>query len=96
MMPASSSFHKYSRRRLPNALTRAWFTLLALSVTSALLTLLPFAPTIVGAGILGLALLKCRIILAQYLDLAASPAWLRGFSIVLTGFALIILVLYLL
>ncbi|WP_171671420.1 cytochrome C oxidase subunit IV family protein [Ruegeria sp. HKCCD4884] len=95
-MPASSSFHKYSRRRLPNVLTRAWFNLLALSITSALLTMLPLGSTIVGAGILGLALLKCRIILAQYLDLATSPAWLRGFSVALTGFALIVFVLYLL
>ncbi|WP_245223281.1 MULTISPECIES: nitric oxide reductase F protein [unclassified Ruegeria] len=69
---------------------------MALSLTSALLTLFPLGPKIVGAGILGLALLKCRIILAQYLDLATSPALLRGFSGVLTGFALIVFVLYLL
>ncbi|NOD64372.1 nitric oxide reductase F protein [Ruegeria sp. HKCCD6109] len=58
--------------------------------------MLPLGSTIVGAGILGLALLKCRIILAQYLDLATSPAWLRGFSVALKGFALIVFVLYLL
>ncbi len=94
-MPATSSFPKYSRRRLPNALTRAWVTLLALSVASALLTVLPIPSTLLGGGILILALAKCRIILARYLDLAASPGWLRGFTMVMTGFALIIFALYL-
>ena len=94
-MPAASSFPKYARRRLPNALTRAWLTLLMLSFASALLTVLPIPPAALAGGILILALAKCRVILARYLDLANSPAWLRGFTMVTTGFAIIIFVLYL-
>ena len=94
-MPTSSSFPKYSRRRLLNPLTRAWLALLALSVVSALLTVQHISPSFLAGGILILALVKCRVILANYLDLAASPFWLRGFSIVLTGFTLVIFVLYL-
>ncbi|WP_299661607.1 nitric oxide reductase F protein [uncultured Ruegeria sp.] len=94
-MPTASSCPKYGRRRHPDPLTRAWFTLLALSITSALLTMLPIPPAFLGGGILILALAKCRIILARYLDLAISPAWLRGFTVVLTGFVGVIFALYL-
>ncbi|WP_424830706.1 cytochrome C oxidase subunit IV family protein [Ruegeria sp.] len=94
-MPTSSSFPKYSRRRHPNPLTRAWLTLLALSVVSALLTVLPISPAFLAGGILILALVKCRVILASYLDLAASPSWLRGFSMVLTAYTFVIFALYL-
>jgi len=52
-------------------------------------------PEIAAAGILLLALIKTRVILARYLDLAQSPAWLRGFTLVLTAFAVVIFVLYL-
>ncbi len=94
-MAASSSFSKYSRRRLPNPLTKAWLGLLALSLASALLTLLPAAPAIICGGILLLALLKARLILARYLDLTDSPGWLRGFTMVLTGFSVAVFGLYL-
>lgn len=50
---------------------------------------------VMGGGILLLALIKTRVILAQYLDLANSPAWLRGFTMVLTGFSVLIFALYL-
>ena len=89
-MTQTSSFPKYSRRRLPNPLTRAWLCLLALSAASALLTILPLPPSALSVGILILALSKSRIILARYLELAHSPAWLRGFTMVLTGFAVVI------
>ncbi|WP_237212626.1 cytochrome C oxidase subunit IV family protein [Ruegeria lacuscaerulensis] len=78
-----------------NTLTRAWLALLGLSFGSALLTMIPAPPAVLGGGILLLALVKTRVILARYLDLAESPAWLRGFSMVLTGFAVIIFGLYL-
>ncbi|WP_299949177.1 nitric oxide reductase F protein [uncultured Ruegeria sp.] len=94
-MPTASSCPKYGRRRHLNTLTRAWFTLLVLSIASALLTMLPIPPAFLGGGILILALAKCRIILARYLDLAISPAWLRGFTVVLTGFVIITFALYL-
>ncbi|WP_299889136.1 cytochrome C oxidase subunit IV family protein [uncultured Ruegeria sp.] len=94
-MPKASSFRKYSRRRHPNSLSCAWLTLLTLSSVTALLTKLPGMPEIAAAGILLLALIKTRVILARYLDLAQSPAWLRGFTLVLTAFAVVIFVLYL-
>ncbi|WP_235216144.1 cytochrome C oxidase subunit IV family protein [Ruegeria halocynthiae] len=76
-------------------LTRAWLTLLGLSLGSALLTLVPLRPALLGAGILLLALIKARVILARYLDLSGSPAWLRGFTMVLSGFTVLIFGLYL-
>ncbi len=94
-MPAPSSSPRISRRARLNALTRAWLALLALSVASAILTLLPIPPALLGGGILILALAKSRVILARYLDLATSPTWLRGFTMVLTGFAVVIFALYL-
>ncbi len=94
-MSIASSFSKYSRRRLPNPLTRAWLTLLALSLASAVLTMLPAPPTLPAAGILILALVKARIILARYLELAKSSAWLRGFTTVLIAFTTLIFGLYL-
>jgi hypothetical protein len=78
-----------------NTLTRAWLALLALSLGSAGLTMMPLPPELLGGGILSLALAKSRIILARYLDLAHSPSWLRGFTMVLTGFAVVIFGLYL-
>ena len=93
-MPTLSSFPKYSRRRLPNELTRAWLTLLALSIASAVLTLLPVSPMFLGGGILILALAKCHVILARYLALSNSPAWLRGFTMVLSGFSALVFSLY--
>lgn len=56
---------------------------------------MPVHPEIVGGGVLLLALFKARIILARYLDLETSPAWLSGFTMVLSGFAAVIFALYL-
>ncbi|WP_170332371.1 cytochrome C oxidase subunit IV family protein [Ruegeria arenilitoris] len=94
-MRVTSSFSKYSHRRLPSPITCAWLALLALSVASAFLTMMPIAPKLLGGGILILALAKSRIILAKYLELAHSPSWLRGFTMVLTAFAVLIFGLYL-
>ncbi|SLN53310.1 cytochrome C oxidase subunit IV family protein [Ruegeria meonggei] len=73
----------------------AWLGLLILSLASALVTMAPVPPAALGAGILMLALIKTRVILARYLDLAGSPAWLRGFTMVLTCFSAAIFGLYL-
>lgn len=89
-MTQTSSDPKSSRWMLPNPLTRAWLSLLVLSTASALLTILPLSSPVLSAGILILALSKARIILARYLDLTHSPAWLSGFTNVLTGFAMVI------
>lgn len=48
-----------------------------------------------GTIILGLALIKGRIILSQYLGLDKAPFWRRGFNFGLTIYALALLVLYL-
>ncbi|TMV03363.1 nitric oxide reductase F protein [Ruegeria sediminis] len=95
-MEQASPLPKDCRRRRPDLLTGAWLALLLLSLASALLTMLPILPELVGGGILLLALAKARVILARYLDLADSPAWLRGFTIVLSGFTILVFVLYLL
>ena len=94
-MTAASSCSKYGRRRLPEPITRAWLGLLALSLASTLLTLLPVPNTLLAGGILILAMVKARLILARYLDLATSPVWLRGFTLVLAGFSILIFGLYL-
>ncbi|MEX0316305.1 MAG: cytochrome C oxidase subunit IV family protein [Ruegeria sp.] len=88
----ASSRPKYAN---PNTTTRAWLTLLALSLATALLTTTPLPPTILGGAILLLALIKARTILAHYLELTQSPAWLRGFTTILTGFTLLLFALYL-
>lgn len=94
-VPVAASHSKCTRQGLLNHLARAWFGLLTLSVASAVLTLLPIPTALLGDGILMLALLKCRIILARYLDLSASPAWLRGFMMIFVVFVLVIFGLYL-
>lgn len=76
-------------------LTRAWLALLALSLGSAALTVLHLPAAILGAGILLLALIKARMILAHYLDMTHSPAWLRGFAAVFAVFSILIFALYL-
>ncbi|WP_170441006.1 cytochrome C oxidase subunit IV family protein [Ruegeria arenilitoris] len=85
----------FARDTHADRLARAWAGLIALSLASALLTLVPVGPRLVGGGILLLALFKARIILARYLDLERSPAWLRGFTMVLSSFAALIFALYL-
>lgn len=85
----------FARDTHADRLTRAWVGLIALSLASALLTLVPVWPGLVGGGILLLALFKARIILARYLDLERSPPWLRGFTLVLSSFAALIFALYL-
>lgn len=48
-----------------------------------------------GTVILGLALIKGRIILSRYLGLDSAPFWRRGFNFGLTIYALSLLALYL-
>jgi hypothetical protein len=94
-MPQPSSLTKEPRQGPPNPLTQAWLALLALSVGSALLTLIGAPTAIIAGGILLLALIKARVILKHYLDLESSQSWLRGFTMVLTGFSVVIFALYL-
>lgn len=48
-----------------------------------------------GVVILGLALIKGRIILSRYLGLDATRFWRHGFNLGLTIYTLVLLVLYL-
>lgn len=86
-------------------LTRAWVFLLLLSTVSTAVAILIDRGTAqdatgwinaaAGAVILGLALIKGRIILSRYLGLDSAPFWRRGFNFGLTLYALVLLGLYL-
>lgn len=78
------------------ALTRAWLLLIALSLGSAVITLIDGLPKLTGTAILLLALAKSRVILSRYLGLDQAPGLRRGFTVVLSLFGLVILVLYIL
>lgn len=80
------------------ALYFAWGCLIALSLASTLLSLpglWAHWPVVTGIAILVLAWLKARIILSQYLGLAAVPSWRRGFDFALALLCLLLLGLYL-
>lgn len=88
-----------TKRALSDPLVRAWLALIALSGIATAVALLrpdapPWATTVAGAAILGLAWLKARVILDRYLDLAGHPSARRGFGAALGAFALAALVLY--
>lgn len=63
--------------------TRAWLWLLALSAASTALAASGAAGAGFALAVLGLAGLKARVILQDYLGLAAAPAWARGFDLAL-------------
>ncbi|WP_299848913.1 nitric oxide reductase F protein [uncultured Roseovarius sp.] len=69
-----------------------------MSIASTLLALPVIEPGLqwgLGIAVFVLAWLKARIILAQYLGLAAAPFWRRGFEISLACFCTLLLALYL-
>ncbi|MDP2087264.1 MAG: hypothetical protein Q8K20_18875 [Gemmobacter sp.] len=70
-------------------LLRAWATLCTLSVGGAVLTGMP-GQAVVSVAILGVALIKTRLILHHYLGLAAAPRWRRGFDLAATGLCLLL------
>lgn len=72
-------------------LVRAWVWLLILSIAStaaAFLVSQNYNTTLAGCFILGLSLIKSRIILGQYLGLNRAPYWQGGFNFVLALFLL--------
>ncbi len=80
------------------ALYIAWGTLIALSLASTVLALPALWvhwPIATGIAVMLLAWLKARIILTQYLGLAAAPTWRRGFNFALAMLCLLMLGLYL-
>ncbi len=71
------------------ALIGAWIWLVALSMATTALTLVETnsdGRIAVAAGVLVLAGLKGRIILARYLKLGASSFWMSAFDGALAGF----------
>ena len=75
------------------SLTIAWITLVGLSLIAAAVSA-GLSPRLAGPVILLLAVLKSRVILSDYLGLAAAPAIRRGFNLALSLFALVLLGLY--
>lgn len=86
-------------------LFRAWVLLLIFSAVSTGVAVLidrgnaretaGWINAAAGAVILGLALIKGRIILSRYLGLESTRFWRRGFNFGLTIYALVLLGLYL-
>lgn len=64
-------------------LHRTWGALVALSFLTAALTAGSPPRVVLVIGVLLLAGLKARLILRHYLELWQSPAWARGFDLVL-------------
>lgn len=73
--------------------TRAWTFLGALSAASTLIALSGQTGLAVSLVILALAWAKARIILRDYLGLAAAPAWDRGFALALAGYMILAMAL---
>jgi cytochrome c oxidase subunit IV len=94
MTRSLSSFPK-SSGTWPTKLSQAWGVLIALSLGSALVTVLVLDRRIGGALVVGLALLKARVILSRYLGLDAAPRWRRGFNLTLGLFCAVLLGLFL-
>jgi hypothetical protein len=80
-------------------LIEAWAALVALSMGTAALTMIEpsgSTRTVIGTGVLALAGLKARVILARYLRLNQTQFWTRLFDMVLAIFLGIALTVYLL
>lgn len=78
-------------------LVEAWVALVVLSVGTALLATADVSgrgATVVAAGVLVLAGLKARVILARYLGLAGTRFWTRVFDMVIGLFLALSFALY--
>jgi hypothetical protein len=64
--------------------TKAWALLLALSAASTALAASGIGGAALALSVLALSGLKARVILRDYLRLAAAPGWLMGFDLGLT------------
>lgn len=90
---------------MQDRLLRAWIALLVFSAASTVVAIMidrgtaadatGWITAAAGAVILGLALIKGRIILSRYLGLETTRFWRRGFNFALTIYALVLLGLYL-
>jgi hypothetical protein len=78
-------------------LVEAWVALVVLSVGTALLATADTSSrgaTVVAAGVLVLAGLKARVILARYLGLASTRFWTRAFDMAIGLFLALSFALY--
>lgn len=73
----------------------AWILLMALSLGSTLASLVEGGVAL-GLVILAIAMLKARVILLQYLDLARAPEWRAAATAVPVVFTLLLAALYVL
>lgn len=83
---------------LRDRLWRSWVWLLLLSLASTVVAVIVAsgaAGSLAGAVILFLAYMKARLILSCYLGLVEAPTWYRGFKLVIGGYMILLLVLYL-
>jgi len=71
------------------SLHRTWAALVGLSLLTAALTAANPSRAGLVLGVLALAGLKSRLILRHYLELSQSPAWARGFDLVLAGLLMV-------
>lgn len=82
---------------LPRDLVTAWTGLIALSIGTVLLASLGTSAgrgSLVAAGVLALAGVKARVILARYLGLSCSRFWTRCYDLALTMFLALAFALY--
>lgn len=77
-------------------LVEAWGALVAFSIGTVLIASLASGDrgTLTAAGVLALAGVKARVILARYLDLAGSRFWTRTFDLVIGIFLALAFGLY--
>lgn len=83
---------------LADLLVRSWLALLGFSIATTVLTLVDARGAVaiaVAAGVLVLAGLKARIILAHYLALSKSRFWMGAFDGALAGFLGLAFAIYL-
>lgn len=90
---------------MQDKLIRAWVALMLFSTISTVVALMidrgktsetsDWITITAGVVILGLSLIKGRIILSRYLGLETTQFWRRGFNAALTIYALVLLGLYL-
>lgn len=78
---------------------RAWLVLMVLSLATTGLTIMgsdALGATFAAASLLGLAGLKARVILADYLELRHSSFWMRAFALIIGLFLIAAFVIYML
>ena len=82
---------------MSDPLFRAWAVLIALSLGSTVLSVVPDGSAshwVIGLGMLGLSWAKARVILLDYLGLRPANAWRQGFMLALSVLVVLFAVLF--